>query len=127
MAERKDASKEPAFKLDEKLIKDLHENTSQRIIAVTEDKVRLWLHALRGVFHWTRDWKTSGGFAATFCTTMFAAEFKPFLGLPKEMVIACFGILSIASSAWFIFAIVQCVRFRGESSDEALISRLRNQ
>ena len=74
-----------------------YQNTTQEIIAINEDKLRLILKDYEDGIKVNTDWQTPLGLFVTILTTLLTADFHDFLGLAKAVWQAIFVLVLVFS------------------------------
>ena len=86
-------------------VTDIHENTSQEIIRITVDRLKLVLVEHKNGFERRKEWHTPLGLALTVLLVFITSTFKDALGFHADTWAAFFLISLALSLAWLIRAI----------------------
>lgn len=87
-----------------------YQNTSQDIIAITEDKLRLILNDYEKDAKIKVDWFTPLGLSLTILATLLTTDFHEFVGLSKDVWNAMFIFLFILSCLFSLYRVVSCIK-----------------
>jgi hypothetical protein len=99
-------------------IAQVHVNTSQEIIQVTDDKLRLILSCHLDVMEKRKDWIAPLGLVIAVITVFVSSEFKDALGLDAATWRAIFILSGLASGVWLVYTLV--VAWRSPSLDDVV-------
>jgi hypothetical protein len=91
-------------------VTDIHENTSQEIIRITVDRLKLVLVEHKNGFERKKEWHTPLGLLITVVLVFITATFKDALGLKADTWAAVFIIALGLSLVWLIRAIYLACR-----------------
>ena len=83
----------------------VHENTSQEIITITVDRIRLVLFQHKNGFERRKEWHTPLGIVITIALVFISSNFQNALGLKAETWNALFIIGLVVSIIWLLRAI----------------------
>lgn len=104
-------------------VSQVYTNTSQEIIQITDDKLRLILTQHLAKAEKRKDWIAPFSLFLTVVTVFASADFRPAFGFPAETLRAIFLFLAAGSLIWFLVAVVAA--FKSPSLDD-LIKRIKN-
>ncbi len=103
-------------------IEELHLNIQQKLIIITEDKLKIKLQAHLNNVEKKKDWIAPLSVMITIALALVSTEFKDFL-LTKETWKAFFILILILSIFWLLFTIKQAVK---SSSIESFIEEIKS-
>lgn len=86
-------------------VTDIHENTSQEVIRITVDRLRLVLIEHKNGFERRKEWHTPLGLVLTVLLVFITASFKDALGFKADTWASFFLIAMSLSFVWLIRAI----------------------
>lgn len=101
-------------------------NISQEIIVVSADKAKLCLIHYKDILKSQTDWMAPAGILISLVTSLFATDFKNFLGIQAEVWRAIYILLSIVTSIWFLITLSRAYKNRNKGDIEELIKMLKN-
>jgi hypothetical protein len=105
-------------------VTDIHENTSQEVIRITVDRLRLVLVEHKDGFERKKEWHTPLGMFVTLILVFITSSFKSALGFTADTWAAVFLILLAVSAAWLIRSAI--VAYRSPSMDE-IVSKMKKR
>ncbi len=128
MAERRPLQERRTYiELDKELLEGLtvQKNVSQEAILITADKAKLCLIDYKNILESQRDWIAPAGILVTLVTSLFATDFKNFLGFQAEFWKALYALLSMATLVWLLIALFHAYKNRGKGEVDELINMLK--
>ena len=102
----------------------IHDNTSQEVLVITIDKLRLRLADHLTNVAKSHDWQAAFGVLLTLTVSLLTSGFKETFGVSAEIWRALFIVGAILSFAWLIKTLVQA--FKTESL-EVLIRKIKSE
>jgi hypothetical protein len=84
---------------------NIHQNTNQTLIVITEDKTRLLLHEFSSALQSRSAWLAPAGILVSLFVTDITATFTQKFGLSKDTWIALFYFATFASAVWLLIAL----------------------
>jgi hypothetical protein len=81
---------------------NIHQNTAQNVIIITEDKTRIVLEKYRASVVAKNSWVTPFSLTITLIVTLATAAFTPKFGLTAEYIEAIFTVSTAACTFWTI-------------------------
>ena len=81
-------------------VTNIHENTSQEVIRITVDRLRLVLVEHKNGFERRKEWHTPLGLVLTVILVFITSSFKDSLGLKGDVWSAFFLIVLVVSVVW---------------------------
>lgn len=101
----------------------VHINTSQTVIQITQDKLKIELTEHISLCDQRKNWQTPAATLLTLCLTFATTDFKDALGLGKESLKGVFVVALILSVGWLVYT----VRQAGKSiTINQLIEKIKN-
>ncbi|MDW9843638.1 hypothetical protein GOB05_27395 [Sinorhizobium meliloti] len=105
-------------------VAQVHENTAQNLIAITEDRLELRLRDYKEKIEAKRDLIGPAGIVLTLFITLLTATFNDTFGISKQYIQTAFVLTTIASAVWLSYAFNKS-RKAGDASIKTLIGEIR--
>lgn len=112
-----------SFSVEAVAVTAVHQNTSQEIIAITEDKLRLRLDEFVKCADKSRDWQFPLGLVVALGIAWLTSDFKDAMGLDKATWRGFFILLTLASVAFLVWTLRNV---RSRLSVDDLVRRIKN-
>ncbi len=109
---------------DKKFISDLHENIQTELITITKDKLENILLKYLNKLDLRKAWITPFSVFLSLIIALLTADFKEFLGLPKELWHALFIISCFFSFVLLIILGIKAFKNRKDTSVESLMNKI---
>ncbi len=109
-----------------KFVSKVCSNTKSDLIEITEDKLENILTKFLKDYKKTIEWMTPLGLFLSFLITSFTADFKDFIGIPKETWSSILFILMILSFFWTIYTVFFAIYNYKKTSMEFLLNKIKN-
>jgi hypothetical protein len=103
-----------------------HDNTSQVLIRITEDKLKNYLNDFLKSYEIRFSWKFPLGFLIPIIITLITATFKAKFGLTSEMWEVVFILLLIGSIIWFLKSLITLKSNFKISTLDFIIDKIKN-
>lgn len=91
-------------------VDDVHENTSQELISITSDKLKLVLIEHLKCVEDSRAWHTPASLLIAIALVLSTSTFKDSLGVPAGTWLAFFMFLLVGFSAWLVYCLLKLRR-----------------
>ena len=88
-------------------ISEIHENTSQELIKITSDRLKLILLQYISQIENNKSWQMPLSLLSTIILVFCSAEFKPAFGLSKDTWSAIFTMSGGACAIWLLVCLVK--------------------
>jgi len=88
-------------------IETVHDNTSQELINITDDKLKLILKEHLEDVESEKAWQMPFGLGITIIIVFCTADFKSAFSMPADTWRAVFLILGVGCLVWLVFSIVK--------------------
>lgn len=125
MAEKKLPSTKGStyIELDKELLEGftVQKNLSQEAILITTDRAKLCLIQYKEVLKSQWDWIAPAGILITLVTSLFATDFRNFLGIQADFWKALYVLLSIMTLGWLLKALFNAYKNHGRGEVDELI------
>lgn len=103
---------------------EVHRNTDQEIITITEDKLRLIVQNKIFSMEQRNNWITPFTVLLTLILTFCTAKFEPFLGQNPEFWKSMYALITIVMAIWLII----CLKKRKNAiTIDDLINNIKNK
>lgn len=106
---------------------EFHDNTSQVLIRITEDKLKNYLNEHLSKTPIKRAWIPPFGLILTFITTLATTDFKSAFYLSAANWKSLFILGLIASIIWAIVNVIRWLIYRKELSIDHLLNQIKNE
>ena len=101
-------------------ISQVHNNTDQELIQITDDKLRLILSEHLSAMERTKDWIAPLGVLLSVIGVFVSAEFKDALLLKAAVWQAIFILIGISSTIWLVKCLID--RYRCPSMEDVIVT-----
>jgi hypothetical protein len=105
-------------------ITEIHDNTSQELISITVDKLKLILIQYLACIKQNDSWQMPLSLIVTIVLVFCSAEFKPAFGLSADTWCAIFVISGFGCAVWFF---VTLFRLKKSMSVDDVIGVIKNK
>ncbi|AVX22793.1 hypothetical protein DA456_04990 [Pseudomonas syringae pv. atrofaciens] len=105
-------------------VADIHENTSQELISITSDKLKLVLIEHLDLTENSRLWHTPASLVVAVALVLLTSSFKDSLGVPAATWQAFFMFLLVAFVLWLLYALS---KLRKRYSIDQLIEKIKKK
>ena len=112
--------------IESKFVSQVCTNTKSDLIEITEDKLENILTKFINDLKKSKSWLTPLSIFITLLITNLTADFKTFIGIPKEIWTAIFYISLALSLFWTICQIIQAVLNYKKTRIQYLINKIKN-
>ena len=128
-ASQPSSSKFTGIRFDTDINKEylVHENLSQEIIIIFDDKMRLYLHDYRQVLKTQYDWLVPFGILITLIATLTTADFKDAFGISASAWKGLFNLSMIGCIVWQVVVLIRLFQYRRKADIEYFIRILKNR
>ena len=109
-----------------KFVSQVRTNTQSELIEITEDKLENILLKHLNKLNKVKGWLTPISLFITILIVLLTADFKPFLGLEKEVWNAIFIISALIALIWSITSIISAIKCSRSSTISFLIKEIKN-
>jgi len=106
-------------------VSEIHSNTAQTLIHVTEDKLHLALIRYKNALEARSKWQTPGALLITLIIVFATSEFKDALMVPKASWQAFFMMATVLVFGWLVIDLYRAVRVRSQKIED-LVSAIKN-
>ncbi|MFY7937096.1 MAG: hypothetical protein ACOVOQ_06960 [Flavobacterium sp.] len=113
-------------KVNSRFISQVCSNTKSDLIEITEDKLENILIKFLSDFTSSTIWLTPLGIFLSLLITFLTADFKEFIGIPKNIWYAFFALSLLLSAFWTIYSSIKAIINYKKTKLEYLINKIKN-